>query len=368
MDRFSLIIKITDQCNLHCPYCYYYAGDAASLRTRKHRDVGLKLERLVTAITQSEKIMEAEQLLLVLHGGEPLLLPKPVVERFLADLRERLGSRPDITLQTNGVLVDEEWVRIFSRYKVGVGVSIDGPAWKHDEFRIHANGSGSHAEAVRGYRLLKEASDRGELDAPGLLAVYDPAVSAREYFDLFVGELGAELYDLLFPDDLERFPNVPEVVQAFNRTVAETWRLWAEKDDPQLAIRFISGALSSWYNQRPHLDNPEATSALVADMAGDVFFEDDLRPALSLETLKVGSWMVEGFDALIGRAFKQMSGLRDYHADCRSCEFLGACRGGQFAFRVDPVTRIFGKSVLCDVYKTGFSNARNLIEKLQRAA
>jgi uncharacterized protein len=58
--------------------------------------------------------------------------------------------------QTNGLLVNEDWVRFFGRIGARVGLSIDGPADLHDANRRTRRGQGTHAAAMRAVRLLQD--------------------------------------------------------------------------------------------------------------------------------------------------------------------------------------------------------------------
>jgi uncharacterized protein len=101
------------RCNLKCTYCYEdslraagnFGGsfDVASIKEAVQREGGGPF---------------------LLFGGEPLLLPKET----LHDLWEwgflRTGGN---SLQTNGILVDDDHIELFKRFNVRVGISIDGP-------------------------------------------------------------------------------------------------------------------------------------------------------------------------------------------------------------------------------------------------
>lgn len=360
----TLIVKLTDQCNLHCSYCYYYAGEFASLRTRKHANLSKKLERLSEEIEKSERCIDAESLYVVLHGGEPLLAPREDVRKVLQRLFE---VRPDVnvTIQTNGILVDAEWRELFVSYGVSLGVSIDGPQDIHDKNRVFANGRGSYHEAVRGLRILQEAGNDGRVVQPGVLAVFDPEISAKVYFDHFVKELGVRSYDLLFPDDLERFENREYVINCFRRAVDETWRLWVDHDDPGLYIRFIHGALASVVRDRPYMDNFDRELTLVLDLAGDAFYEDNLRPLMPHHELRIGSWSLEGIDAMIDRVDQLLPNIIVPHADCSQCSLLRQCGGGSLSSRFNVASRQFSKSFLCDVYKVGLAHAKEVVNQAQ---
>ncbi len=69
----SFLIKIASRCNLDCDYCYvYHHADQGwrlqpPLMSAKHRK---KLADRIGEYAQSERL---ENLLVVFHGGEPLL-------------------------------------------------------------------------------------------------------------------------------------------------------------------------------------------------------------------------------------------------------------------------------------------------------
>lgn len=100
------------QCNIQCQYCYQNpqrdAGNVGS---------GYDLDRM-------KKAIEAEGGPFALFGGEPLLVPERDLEALWAWGLEKYGSN---SLQTNGVLISDEHVRLFKQYKVHVGISVDGP-------------------------------------------------------------------------------------------------------------------------------------------------------------------------------------------------------------------------------------------------
>jgi uncharacterized protein len=96
------------------------------------------------------------------HSGEPLTLPPSYYDDAIARilrLKAALASN-EISLrfgiQTNGVLIDDDWCRFFARHasRLDVGVSCDGPADLHDMFRVNWNGRTTHMQTLRGMDLL----------------------------------------------------------------------------------------------------------------------------------------------------------------------------------------------------------------------
>ncbi len=100
-------------------------------------------------------------------------------------------------MQTNGTLVDDEWVDLFAKHQVMVGVSIDGPKDVHDASRPDRRGRGSYDTTVRGLRLLQAAS--GRIPPTGVLCVANADLDGREVLRHFSEELGVSGLNLLLP-------------------------------------------------------------------------------------------------------------------------------------------------------------------------
>lgn len=58
-------------------------------------------------------------------------------------------------MQTNGTLINNDWVDIFEEYKIGVGISIDGPKEFHDVYRVDHEGKGTYDKINKSMELLK---------------------------------------------------------------------------------------------------------------------------------------------------------------------------------------------------------------------
>lgn len=104
-------------CNIQCGYCYQHPQrDAGSVRQ------SYDMSKIKNAIEQEGGPF-------TVFGGEPLLLPKQDLEDLWAWGYERYGRN---SIQTNGTLITEDHVELFRKYKVRVGISIDGPGELND--------------------------------------------------------------------------------------------------------------------------------------------------------------------------------------------------------------------------------------------
>ena len=104
-------------CNIQCQYCYQNPQrDAGNLAKRYNLDVMMKA-------------VEEEGGGFALFGGEPLLLPLADLETLWKWGLTRYGKN---SVQTNGILITDEHIRLFQHYKVHVGLSLDGPSELND--------------------------------------------------------------------------------------------------------------------------------------------------------------------------------------------------------------------------------------------
>jgi uncharacterized protein len=117
-----------DACNLRCRYCYQIP----------ERKVGGTTHQYDLAVMKAA--LEKENAPFRLFGGEALLVPEADLEDLWAWGQKKFGCNE---IQTNGVLINENHIRMFKQYHVNVGISIDGPDELND-----ARWAGS-AEATR---------------------------------------------------------------------------------------------------------------------------------------------------------------------------------------------------------------------------
>jgi uncharacterized protein len=142
------------RCNLRCSYCYYVGdGDPHDERNRPmSRDL---LERFIVQrfAASSGPVTHFEW-----HGGEPTVLGLAFFATAVALQRKHLppGRRVSNGLQTNGLLLDDEWAQFLARERFSVGLSLDGPADLHDRYRVTAVGAPTQVRVVQAFRRLKQ--------------------------------------------------------------------------------------------------------------------------------------------------------------------------------------------------------------------
>src|SRR5499427_5936658 len=139
----SLLIKPASAvCNLDCEYCFYLDRDADPYKALPARRMSEEtLERLVDTYL----FYSYPESVFAFQGGEPTLAGLPFFEKLVKLQQQygRNGQAVSNSLQTNAVLLDQNWCDLFKSFQWLLGVSLDGPEEINDRFRFNKEGRGT---------------------------------------------------------------------------------------------------------------------------------------------------------------------------------------------------------------------------------
>jgi len=128
-----LTLHLTNQCNLACKYCFVPRGPE-----RMSREVAFAAARFAVGNSPANAPKG-----LLFYGGEPLLERQLIYD--LVDYTQAIKKRDEhefiYKITTNGVLLNEEFLKFAEKVNLMVGFSHDGAA--QDDCRLFPNGSGS---------------------------------------------------------------------------------------------------------------------------------------------------------------------------------------------------------------------------------
>jgi uncharacterized protein len=160
----TMVLNVTNQCNLSCTYCYEYGEDKIVDTENGAKPKFMSTTTAFESVDFMFKQSGANRLVhLTFFGGETLL-NFPVLKATVTYARqkaEELGKQVDFSLTTNATLLRPEIIEWLVNERVGVTVSIDGPKEMQDQFRVFKNGTGSYdIVAPKIKALLKEHRSR----------------------------------------------------------------------------------------------------------------------------------------------------------------------------------------------------------------
>ena len=120
LNRISITIKPTNDCNMRCKHCYHAEEGFES--TMMNPDAAKKMFKIASN--------DYSEIVVVFHGGEPTLWG---IDNFIEVLeyQKKLAAERNVifrnSIQTNGLLINDEWIKLFKDYNFTVGISFDGP-------------------------------------------------------------------------------------------------------------------------------------------------------------------------------------------------------------------------------------------------
>lgn len=143
------------QCNLDCAYCYYLHKEELLQQPKKSRMSDALLEQ---HIRQYIEVHNGSAVIFSWQGGEPTLMGLEFFRRVveLQTRYKKLGQVVENDLQTNGLLLDSAWCTFLKQNNFLVGLSIDGPASLHDEYRCSKGGTKTFDRVMAAVDLLHQ--------------------------------------------------------------------------------------------------------------------------------------------------------------------------------------------------------------------
>jgi uncharacterized protein len=302
------------------------------------------------------------------HGGEPTVLGLDYFRRIVALQRKHQprGCRIVNGIQTNGTLLNEEWCRFLAAEGFSVGLSLDGPQELHDRYRVTKGQAPTHAQAMRGYELLRQ--NRVYCDI--LCVVHAENVRYPNQVYRFFKEIKAQYLGFLPLVE----PQADTRAGVSNRTVSEAFGdfltvifdEWMSTDIGRVKIQIFEEVAGTALGQ-------EHTLCLFRKTCGDVpviehngdffscdhFVDGEHHLGNIRETPLVGL-----IESRVQRAFGQakQEALPRY---CRACQVQAMCNGGCPKDRIlrtpDGET---GLNYLCAGYKRFFTHCRPFVEEI----
>lgn len=130
----SAFLVLTQQCNLGCKYCFVVQKPKA-----------MTLNTAIDAVEFLAKNAKEtnEKPSINYFGGEPLLMWDEIIVPLTLYIRRKYENNFELSMTTNGILLDEEKLEFMRQHNIGFMVSIDGDRKTQELNRPCKNGSSS---------------------------------------------------------------------------------------------------------------------------------------------------------------------------------------------------------------------------------
>ena len=336
------ILKVSGRCNIDCKYCYMFN---LSDQRWKNQPKLMSRQVLRNFFLRTEQYLRTSKLsafTIIVHGGEPLLAGHDFFLE-LGRLKKRMvdatGVELTLVMQTNSLLLDDQWLDILREAGISFGISIDGPAIYHDKHRVSFSGHGTHKQVENKIRWLNELPDACKLFR-GVLCVLQPEMDGREIVRYFY-DLGVKTCDFLLPDQNYSYPSdlyaQPGLIPTYGVVLEEAYREWRRIDDPNFSIRLFDVLVRALLGTPPAMDCLGTTPVGIFTIASSGEIEPlDTFKCCGEEYTKTGRTV---FDTdlmdlpLIPNLRTSLERAADLPADCLSCTYKDMCGGGYMPHR-----------------------------------
>lgn len=396
--RLNIMTKPAgSKCNIDCQYCYYLSKTALLAREGecvKQMDEAA-LEHYIRSYIEQQNYPE-----IVFHwqGGEPTLLG---VNYFRDVVRLQKQYCPEgVTirnnLQTNGILLDDEWCRFLAKNNFLVGLSIDGPELIHNTYRVNRAGRGTFAQTMKGVSFLHKHDVSfatltcvNNITAANALEVYrflrDVVKSSQMQF---IPIVEPKSFRHTAPQHWQAeeivFQGMPETEPSHPNSIVEPWCVsdqqwgeflcavfdeWLENDIGQINVPYFEASVEAWMGRVNPLCTlaPMCGKGLAVEANGDVYSCDHYV----YPQYKLGNMYQSTLDELQFSPRQESFGRAkegDLPKQCRECKFQFACFGecpkNRFLKTLDGET---GLNYLCAGWKRFFSHADPYIEMIVKS-
>ena len=369
----SMVKPVGSLCNMRCKYCYYLDKAALYDYRQPQMDEAL-LENYIRANIEGNN---SPVIAFAWHGGEPLLAGKEFFRKAVA-LQQRYaeGRTVENSIQTNGLLVDDEWCAIFRDNNFLVGVSIDGPESIHDAHRVDAGGNPTFARVMKGIERLYR--NRVEYNTLTTINIHSEGRGAEVYN--FLRQISVFMQFLpvaeLLCDGRVQSPEnqgadiAPWSVSAkgFGQFRCDIFDVWVKNDVGRRYVQLFDATLALMVGVQPSVCSLCETcgSGLTVEHNGDVYCCDHFV----YPEYKIGNIHTDRLAdlAYCDRQFEFGVAKRALlPRECRHCKFYNLCHGEcpKHRFICDN-TGEYGKNYLCDGYRMFYEHTAADMERMKQ--
>lgn len=347
-------------------------------------------EVLRAYIAQNIRNEVSPEVVFTWQGGEPMLRGLDFYRRAVAYQRELAESKTiRNALQTNGVLLDEEWCEFLAQSGFMVGISLDGPREIHDAARVDKQGRPSFDAVMNGIALLKKY----KVEFNVLVTVTNEVFRHPKRVYRFLKQHG--LTHVQFNPVVERIARGEERAMgltfaqpgsgcpsaaksqvsphsvapaAYGEFLIAIFDEWVRKDVGRIYVMNFEWALASFLRLPATvcLFAENCGKALILEHNGDVYSCDHFM----YPDYRLGNIQDEDLASLANSFRQQAFGKaksEDLPEYCRRCEVHFACRGecpkNRFATTPDGQR---GLNYLCPSYKRYFTHIAKYMTAMAR--
>lgn len=345
-DHITPILKVIENCNFSCDFCRYHLNERKSV-------MDFEIYKIIIEKACAYNVSHGwNHLNVIFHGGEPLLWGIQNFEKAMSFQGELKKKHPGLSInnniQTNGSLLNQQWISFLKENDFHIGISIDGP----EEINFHRISSGNRSVIHNIHELNNARCNYG------ILSVITNAHKgyADNYYDFLV-ENGIHSVGLCYcVYDDKKGVTVDNVIlsdfllRLFNRYYYGDYHLRVREFEyvMQLCLGASTNACTFSYRNK-------CGYALSILPNGDVFFCDPYSfDSKALGDIATNDFFdIQNSKELIEIVKKAKESTR---LECDMCDIHDICGGGCYRHVLSN-----GKNAFCETFKVLYPYIKRVI-------
>lgn len=367
MKSLSLMIKpVSGACNMHCQYCFY----ADTGKDGKPNKYGVMTGETLEIIVKKAMAYPEKECVIGFQGGEPTLAGLGFFREFIA-LEKQYNTRDlDIlhTLNTNGLIIDDEWAEFLANNNFETSVSIDAGKQIHDQMRPDQHGRDTHNRILEAVHTLRDH----DVDFTIVSVVTKAMARHPDRTYRYFKDKGFRYVDFIpcvepFGEKRGSQPYSLDSV-TYGKFLCRVFDLWHEDfvRGDYYSIRMFDNYVHMLAGQRPESCKMagQCRAYMLVEADGTVFpceyYAGDGYRLGNIHADEIAS-MLEGETAA-----KFVETSRHMHDDCASCADFFLCRGGCRRDRESATGDALGKNAHCEAFRMFFKHTMPRLKELSQ--
>ncbi|PJI07330.1 MULTISPECIES: anaerobic sulfatase maturase [Clostridium] len=376
MLAINLLIKpASGNCNLKCKYCFY--KDVTE--NRKEKNYGIMSHKTLEMLVKRAFEYANNIVGFAFQGGEPTLAGLDFYKNLIT-LQKKYNVkkiRVNNAIQTNGMVIDDEWAKFLAKNKFLVGLSLDGPKEIHDQNRMNVNGIGSYKRIEKTiesfnkykvqYNILSVISKSVARHVEKIYKFFSKNNFKYLQFIPCLDKLGTEAGN-------NEYSLTPKAYGDFLKKLFDLWYTDL-KSGKRISIRMFDNILQILLGM--HTESCDMSGYCSANLVIEA--DGSCYPCdfYAFDTWNMGNITESSIKELLqGDKVKKFVNLGSgIPNDCRKCEFAYICRGGCRRYYEPADAKALGKNYFCSSYKDfyqytilRFQELTNIVRKYRVAS
>ena len=348
---YSIVLKMTNTCNLDCTYCYVSHDNARFLK-----------KEYVEKLFDELMIYDYQSACCVFHGGEPLICYREINEIISLLKRKEYGDRISFDIQTNGTILNDSIIQMIKTNNISVGISLDGPKHVHDIYRKYKDGRGSFDVVMNNLNKLTHEKIRCGF----LSVVCDETLAQLIETVKWFSNIGITYIDIkpYFQSD----DRVTLSVEKYAQKMLELLN-WLKENPNRIYVREFDTFANAICGNKKKMSMCDKRNCwagrdhITMDCNGDIYLCDRL---LGYQMYVLGNIEKEHLDEILSNPLISQFNSRKFEdvGECNVCEVKHICNMGCAATNLLENNNDFccfsKTAALCEYYKVFIGTMRQM--------